>query len=734
MTRQESFPDVARVDARDKVRGATVYGADHHPPNLAHAMLAVAQIGRGQVVTIDIEAARAVPGVRLVLTHLDMAGVKADGYLFGTGHAFQSFQPMLGTAIAYRGQPVALVVADTLEAAIEAASLVRADYVTESFTVAIDAPGAETIAQAESPLPKPLFADKNVGDADAALSSAAVTVDAVYISPPQHQNPIELIATVAEWDGDMLTIHEGTQGVNVVRQGLAAELGVSPEKVRVISPYVGGGFGQKNSLQAQTVLVAVAARQLGRPVKLVVPRAQLFHDASFRPNNRHRIRLGADRSGRIVAAVHETDQQTSRHDLFPSLYADMSSRLHGIANFRSRECLVRTDVQTPGFMRAPWEHAGAFAFESAVDELAYELGQDPVALRLANEPTSDPVSGKPFSSRHLAECLQRGAAMFGWTRRTMAPGSMRDADGTQVGWGVASGAYPASTTPAIARLRVVDDGTISIEVGVQEMGQGARNAVAATVADVLNVSAAQVTTVLGDTAGAPPHLTAGSWGTATAVPAARQAAIDMLAALRKLGLEEDDGRTPQQVLRDAGRPFLEVEARHRAPGQPDVVFERLNQGLLALGGPEYPEFVSFSYIAHFVEVRVEPTTRRVRVPRVVSVADCGRVLSPRTARSQVIGGVVWGIGASLREASEVDPRYGGFLNADLAEYVIPVNADIGDIRVDFVDEPDPLLNNAGVKGLGEVAMVGVAAAVVNAVFHATGRRVRALPIRIDDLL
>jgi xanthine dehydrogenase YagR molybdenum-binding subunit len=734
MTRQQSFPDVARVDARDKVRGATVYGADHHPPNLAHAMLAVAQIGRGQVVTIDIEAARAVPGVRLVLTHLDMAGIKADGYLFGTGHAFQSFQPMLGTAIAYRGQPLALVVADTLEAAIEAASLVRADYVTESFTVTIDAPGAETIAQAESPLPKPMFADKNVGDADAALSSAAVTVDAVYTSPPQHQNPIELIATVAEWDGDMLTIHEGTQGVNVVRQGLAAELGVSPEKVRVISPYVGGGFGQKNSLQAQTVLVAVAARKLGRPVKLVVPRTQLFHDASFRPNNRHRIRLGADRSGRIVAAVHETDQQTSRHDLFPSLYADMSSRLHGIANFRSRECLVRTDVQTPGFMRAPWEHAGAFAFESAVDELAYELGQDPVALRLANEPTSDPVSGKPFSSRHLAECLQRGAAMFGWTRRTMAPGSMRDADGTQIGWGVASGAYPASTTPAIARLRVVDDGTISIESGVQEMGQGARNAVAATVADVLNVSAAQVTTVLGDTAGAPPHLTAGSWGTATAVPAARQAAIDMLAALRKLGLKEDDSRAPQQILRDAGRPFLEVEARHRAPGQPDLVFERLDQGLLALGGPEYPEFVSFSYIAHFVEVRVEPTTRRVRVPRVVSVADCGRVVSPRTARSQVVGGVVWGIGASLREASEVDPRYGGFLNADLAEYVIPVNADIGDIRVDFVDEPDPLLNNAGVKGLGEVAMVGVAAAVANAVFHATGRRVRALPIRIDDLL
>jgi xanthine dehydrogenase YagR molybdenum-binding subunit len=735
---QQSFPDVARVDAHDKVRGVTRYAADNHPQNLAYAMLAVAQIGRGRITRLDVDAARAVPGVELVLTHLDMTGIKADGYLFGGGHAFQSLQPMLGTAIAYRGQPIALVAANTLEAAIEGASLVSAELESEPFTVSIDGEGAETIAQAESPLPKPVFDDKNVGDADAALSNAAVTVDAVYSCSPQHQNPIELVTTVAEWDGDSLTIHEGTQHVEGIRQGLANALGVSPARIRVISPFAGGGFGQKNSMQAQTVLVAVAARRLGRPVKLVVPRAQLFHDASFRPAGRHHIRLGADRDGQIVAAVHETDQQTSRHDLFPSLYADTSSRLHRIPNFRSRERLVRTDVQTPGFMRGPWEHAATFAFESAVDELAYALDRDPVELRLANEPASDVISGKPFSSRHVAECLRRGAERFGWTRRSMAPCSMRDADGTYIGWGVSSGAYPASTTPAVARLRITDDGTISISAGVQEMGQGARNAVAAIVARILDVSAAQITTVLGDTAGPPPHLTAGSWGTATAVPAARQAALDMLDALRRLradtSLAADESATPRQILRAAGRPYLEVEARHRAPGQPEAVFDRLAQGQLAFAGPEYPEFVSFSYIAHFVEVRVEPNTRRVRVPRVVSVADCGRVMSPRTARNQVIGGVVWGIGAALREASEVEPRYGGFLNADLAEYVIPVNADIGDIQVDFVDEPDLLLNDAGVKGLGEVAIVGVAAAVANAVHHATGRRIRKIPIRIEDLL
>ena len=734
MSAQRARPDVARVDAHDKVRGATPYAADYTPPNVAYAMLATAQIGRGRVVRIDVAEARAVPGVRLVLTHLDTKDIKADGYLFGTGHAFQSIQPMLDTAIAYRGQPIALVVADSLEAAIEGAALIDAELTTERFSVTLDSHGAETIAQADSPLPKPMFADKNIGNADEALSTAEVTIDATYTCPPQHQNPIELIATVAEWTDDTLIIHEGTQHAEGIRQGLATQLGMPANKIRVISPFAGGGFGQKNSLQPQTALVALAAKTLGRPVKLVVPRAQLFHNASFRPASRHRVRLGAQRSGNITAAVYEVDHQTSRHDLFPCMYADTASRLHGIPNFRSRERLVRTDVQTPGFMRAPWEYPAAFAFESAIDELAYALDRDPVELRLANELANDVVTGKPFSSRHVDECLKRGAERFGWASRSMAPRSMRDADGMQIGWGVASGAYPASTTPAIARLRVDDAGGISIKVGVQEMGQGARNAVAMTVAEVLNVHPEDVTTLLGDTDGPPSHLTAGSWGTATAVPAARLAALDMVKALRELRPDAPSNSTPAEVLRLAHRPFLEVESRHRGLGAPDAVFDRLAHGQLAMAGPDYPEFVTFSYVAHFVEVRVEPTTCRVRVPRVVSVVDCGRVISPRTARSQLMGGVVWGIGAALREASEVDARFGGFLNADLAEYVIPVNADIGDIQVDFVDEPDPLLNAVGVKGLGEVAAVGMAAAVANAVYHATGRRVRDLPIRIDHLL
>lgn len=734
------YPDTPRVDARGKVRGATRYAADDARADMLYATLAIATIGRGRVDHVDTRAARATPGVRLVLTHddADLAGLKTAGFVMGGGYAFQNFQPMLSPEIAYRGQPIALIVAETLEAATEAAALVEATYTPAPIQVSLDAPAADIVAQADSPLPKPMFADVTAEDADTAFADAPLTIDAAYTGPPQHQNPMELLATVAEWGDDgTLLIHEGTQNAEGVRQGLARQLGLTPDKVRVISPYVGGSFGQKNSLQMQTALTAVAARRLKRPVKLVVPRAQGFHDASFRPASRHHIRLGAERDGRMVAAIHEADSQTSRHDLFPTQYAALTARLYGIGNFRGRERLVQTDVQTPGYMRAPFEHIAAFALESAVDELAYELDMDPVALRIANDTTTDPITKRPLSSRHLAECLRRGAEQFGWSRRRMTPGSMRADDGSLVGWGVAGGAYPGSTAPAIARLRVTDDGGVFIDVGVHEMGQGVRTALAAAVAARLRVPAESVVAEIGDTRGTPQHLTAGAWGTATAVPAAVEAAEAMLDALRRLDPKGADGaarRSPAQILRAAGRASLDVEIRRKAQGQPDAIFGQLTQGLVAAAGPEYPEFVTFSYIAHFVEVRIEPGTRRVRVPRVVSVADCGRVVSPRTARSQVAGGVVWGIGASLREVSEVDARFGGFLNDDLADYVIPVNADIGSIEVDFIDEPDPLLNSMGVKTLGEVAMVGVAPAIANAIHHATGRRLRDLPIRIEQVL
>jgi xanthine dehydrogenase YagR molybdenum-binding subunit len=525
-------------------------------------------------------------------------------------------------------------------------------------------------------------------------------------------------------------VHEGTQNAGAVRNGLARQLGIDPANVEVISPYIGGGFGQKNSLQPHIGPLAIAARRLGRPVKFVMTRPQTFHQGSFRPASRHRIRLGADRSGRLAAAIHEVDQQTSRHDLFLALYTETTSRLYGVANFSGPQRLIQTDVQTPGYMRGPHETPAVFAFEVAIDELAHATGQDPVALRLANDTGTDPVTGQLFSSRHMAECLRRGADRFGWAARNPEPGSMRAGDGSQIGWGVAIGAYPSATTPAIAHVRADIDGRVAVGVDGHEMGQGIRSAITFLVADDLGVPTDAVTVGVGDSRVAPQHLTAGSWGTASALPAVHAALRELRTRLGVAGTEPFD----LAAAVAATESTIEVVAITLAPGQTQDVLDRTRAGLLAIGGPAYPGFTSFSFIAHFVEVRIELTTRRIRVPRVLSVVDCGRVASPVTAASQVRGGVVWGLGGALREISEVDKRFGGFFNATLEEYPLSVNADIGEIEVDFIDEPDPLLNPLGVKGLGEVSTVGVAPAVANAVYHATGRRYRRLPITIADLL
>lgn len=718
--------EIARVDAHDKVRGATMFGADVSIARMTHAMTVPSQIVKGRLLSVKTEAALAVPGVLAVLTHRDFAGAKSAGYLAGGGYGFQSHQPMISDQLVHRGEPIALVVAETLEVAVHAASLVTAEYETAAF--AADMSGAT----AESTPSKPSV---NVGGAQDALTKAAFRIDAVYEHPSQHQNPLELISTTAEWRGGELHIYEGTQNSGALKFGVATALGIDPSHVHVSSPYLGGGFGQKNSLQAQTVLVAKAALLVGRPVKLVAPRAQLFHMTSFRPASRHHIRLAADQGGKLVAAHYAGDQQNSRADAFPGLFNEVAARLYAIPNYLGEERMIRTDTQSPGFMRGPFEHPAVFAFESAIDELAYASGRDPLAFRLANDAAADPVTGAPFSSRFLAECLTRGGEQFGWSSRSVAPGSMRAADGTLIGYGVASGAYKANISPAIARLRVSADGSTRLSVSGHEMGQGIRTAITATLLERLDIDPKKLTVLIGDPDAAPQHVTAGSWGTASTVPTTILAAERMIAAIDELRAGRQLRGNLHRQLAQIKRPYVEIEVQHRAPGQPDAVFDRLRRGLPAPGpGREFKEFVSFSYIAHFVEVRIEPTTRRIRVPRVVSVVDCGRVASRRTAESQIRGGVVWGISAALREADEIDTRYGGVLNNDFAEYLIPVNADIGAIDVDFIDRPDPVLNQAGVKGLGEVAMVGVAAAIGNAIYHATGKRLRALPIRIEHLI
>lgn len=719
MTLSETFPNRPRVDAREKVTGAVRYAADYPLAGLLYAMTVPSTIAKGRLIALPVEDALAVPGVVRVLTPQDFPPPPA---------AIPGAPPpplTLTTEIAYRGQPVALVVAESLEAAIEGAEAMRPQYErAASFSALVTSDGAE----------REPVEDTRAGDADAAMARAVVRHKATYESPAQHHNAIEMLSTTAEWKDGTLTIYEGTQSSNLTKGALVRNLRLDPSVVVVKSHSIGGGFGQKGMPQRQTALAALAAMMIGRPVKLVVPRGQIFHNATFRPRSRHRIELGADAQGKVIAVRYDADHQQSRAGQFPPEYHESVPQMYGIADYLGTAANIRLDTQGPGYMRAPFPHPSCYAFESAMDELAFKLGEDPVAFRLKHEATRDPIHDKPLSSCFLHDCLREGARRFGWSGRPLAPASMILADGTQVGWGVACGAYPAMTHPTIATLRVGADGTTRFSVAAHEMGQGIRSILTQTLVRELDINPDRLELLIGDTSQAPQHTTAGSWGTASTAPAALEAATALKARMAELL----DGRSVpgnlHQQLAAIRRSSVQVEISRVGPGQDARALAGLRAGGMILDGPAYPEFTSYSYIAHFVEVRVEPRTRRIRVPRVVSVADCGRVVSPRTAESQVRGGVIWGVSAALREATETDPRYGGWLNNDLAEYVVAVNADIGDIEVGLLDRPDPLLNAMGVKGLGEVAMVGVAGAVANAIFHATGVRLREMPFRIEHLL
>ncbi|MQY45170.1 molybdopterin-dependent oxidoreductase [Rhizobiales bacterium RZME27] len=720
MSRQP-FPDLARIDAFDKVQGKTKYSSDVPFPDLLHAMTVPATIGKGMVTSIDVEHALAVPGVVRVLTPHDTPPPPPGP------QGSPPPPPMLVHAIAYRGQPVALVVAETLEAAIEGAEAVRVSYALEPFAVRFEDADAGR-EDTESP---------TFGDADAAFATATTRIEAIYTTTANHHNPMELLSTTAVWAGGRLTIYEGTQGSNGLKNTVAQLLQIDRSMVDVISPQIGGGFGQRGEVPRHTAVVAQAARLLRRPVKLVMPRNQIFHNSRFRPHVQHAIKLGADANGKMISAHYDCLQQNSRRGRYRSdWYHAGPCKVYGIENYRGTSGDLRLDTHGPAQMRAPYEHPSAFAFESAVDELAFALGRDPVEFRLAHDTKIDASTGKRLTSRHLNECLTRGAEQFGWTGRPVQPGTLKAADGTMAGWGVGAGVYQAAMHPAIATLRVSANGVTRYASAGHEMGQGMRTAIAQVLIAGLRIDPARLTILIGDTTVAPQHSTAGSWGTASSVPVAVAAAEKMTAALAELLDGRKVAGNMHEQLARLRRPFIEIEVSMVAPGQGPEHLERLKTGGMAIAGLHgtYPDFTALSYIAHFVEVHVEPHTRRIRVPRVVSVADCGRVISPRTARSQVQGGVVWALGAALREISETDPRYGGWLNADIAEYHVSVNADIGKIDVSFIDEPDFDANSAGVKGIGEIAMVGAAAALANGVFHATGRRLRTLPIRVEHLI
>jgi xanthine dehydrogenase YagR molybdenum-binding subunit len=723
----ERTADRPRIDAYEKVLGRALYAADQSVPGLLHGMTVPAVIAKGRIEAIDTAAAQAVAGVVRIFTYEDFSQIKTTPAARGAyGRPGKGHQPMTAPQIRHRGEPVALVIAETLEAAIEGAEAVKVRYVEEAFSAQME----DSLATGEPDAVEELSS----GDAEAAFAAASHRIDVEYLHPQQHHNPIELISTTAAFEDGKLRIYEGTQSAAAFTGGLAGMMGMEPQALRGVSPYTGGGFGQKNGIQEQSVLVASAAMLLGKPVKLVMPRGQLFHTASYRPRSRHRVRLAANDRGRLLAGIYETVQQNSRYDGFGCQHGTNPPRMYDYGTWLGSDRIIRVDTQTPGHQRAPHEHPSSYATECALDELAEALGMDPVALRLANDTQRDPITGKPFSSRHLVACLRRGAELFDWSRRANGPGTLVAENGDRIGFGVACGSYKASMTPSITTLRLSASGKCEIATSGHEMGQGIRSVIAEELIAVLGVDPDQIEIRIGDTGHAPQHITAGSWGAASAAPAARTAALTLREELTQLtGNRLSDEPVHLQLARTR-RPFLEVSVDTVPLGKDGQVIDQLRRGIPATTGPEYPDFMAFSWIAHFAEIHVEPSTGRVRVKRFVSVADCGRVMNRRTAESQVRGGVVWGIGAALREVGETDPRYGGVLNNDLADYILPVNADIGAIDVDFIDEPDTSLNISGVKGLGEVAMVGATAAIVNAIYNATGRRIRHLPIRIEDLL
>ncbi len=737
-----------RVDGPAKVTGTATYASDIRVPGLAHAALATSPVAKGRIVAVDARDAEAVPGVLGIFTHRAFGGaVRPVGYVMGGGHANSTFRPLDGPEVRYHGQILGLAVADTPEAAEEAAALIR-------FT--IEEERAEARLDLASGDPEPLATlsaqhhDIALGDADAALANSNITVDGRYATAIQHHNPIELFSTTSVWDGDRLTVYEASKYIDAVKHGLAEQLGLRPEQVRVVCPFIGGHFGSKFALSQHTVLVALAARRLGRPVSLVPSRRDCFTIANHRPETRHRVALAADADGRLRGLVHEAAMATSRFDDFAMAGTDVTAAVYACPAIRTAETVLRVDRNTPGPMRAPPEVPYVFALESAMDELAATLDLDPIELRRRNETRVRPEDGKPFSTHPLMRCFDIGASAFGWNRRRAVPGAVRDGEWI-VGLGCASTVRPVKTAPACVRVAVHGDGSAVVETAHHEIGNGLSTILAQLAADGLGLSPERVTVRLGDTDLPPAAVSGGSSTTTALAPAVETACGAMRLALARaaaagsgaLGgadpatlrlaggaLHAPDGRSDSlAAVAAAAGGRVAVDHEHLPEGMKPALMENLKAGRNALG---QPAALAWAFGAQFAEVRVHAVTGEIRVARLLGAFAGGRILNPRLARDQYVGGMVGGLGGTLLESTAVDARTGAYVNRDLAEYHVPVSADVAAVEAILVDDDDPDANEAGVKGIGELGIIGVNAAVANAVFNATGERFRSLPIRLGD--
>lgn len=713
---------VRRIDGRLKVTGAARYAADFAVPNPLYGHLATATAGLGRIAAVDDADARAVPGVRAIYHHANPLPIAGASEFFGSGgRSQQSWQPFAEPDVRFYGETVALVVAETVLAAREAAKLLRFTYEAKGPAAVFDAEGLT----AEELRDKALSA----GDIEAAMRGAAAVIDHDYDTAPNTHNAMELFATTAAWQGEDVTVYVPSQWVEGFQAGLAVELGIPVERIRVVSPFVGGGFGGKGTLFTWVSLVALAARAQGRPVKLYVTREQGFTTASFRAETRQRVRLGARENGRFTGFEHKGQELSSRADTYVVNGAEATARMYHADAVRTGVTCIHADRQTPGFMRAPAETPYFFALESGVDEMARELGMDPVELRRINDIDSEPVNGVPYTSRSLMECYDAAGEAFGWPDYDPAVGAFSEGDDL-IGWGCATAAYPTQMSPCAVRVHFDVTGHVKVMVASHDVGTGTYTVLAQAAAGALGVPVETVSVELGDSRLPPGTIAGGSVSTASNVTVIEQACASIL---QRLGTTAK-AMNPEEAFANFGQYAIEEYAEWVPPAAGEGAGKTLHNGRIRIVGGAEEKYVAFAFGAEFAEVRVNRYTREIRVPRLIGAFAAGRIMNEQTARSQYLGGMVWGLGHALLEKTEVDPRSGAIVNDNISEYLVPVNADVADIRAILVPETDSKVNPAGIKGIGEIGIVGTAAAIANAVYHATGIRVRKLPIRIEDLL
>ena len=728
---------VSRRDGVAKVTGAATFSADNAPDNLLHAVYVPATIARGHVTALDVDAAMAHPGVVRVLTPDNTPPLAGDPSAKPFMFAFR-FEALQDATVRYANQPIALVLAETLEAATEGARLLAPAYDTQTPRLGLDGDAPFVLQGGGFGTPGPTVH----GDVAAGHAAAETSVDLTFETPEQYHNAMETHAVVAQWDGDRVTIDMPCQAIVMSCAAFGYYFGIPAENVTIRSPYLGGGFGSKAVINGPQVLAVHAARLLGRPVKLMLRRDQMFGPVGHRGATRQRLRIGIDGDARMTVLDHESLAVTSAFDDFVEGAANASQGLYAAGALRSAHSGVRADVGTPGPMRAPGLAPGSAALECAMDEMAEKAGLDPLDFRLRNYAETEPGTGRPYSSKALRECYAQGAERFGWARRPLAPRQMTDGNGLLVGWGMGTAVFHAPMFAAKARAVLRPDGTALVETAAADMGQGAWTALAQIAADSLGLPLDRVEFRAGSSTLPDGGVAGGSGHTATAGGALHAAGVNAIARLTEIATADPasplHGAGNAAIVARDGRLWV-ADDETRSDGFAEIIARNGGAAIEATGGAHRPPgdasaYAMYAHGAVFAEVKVDPELFQTRVTRLVGAFAAGRIINPKLTESQLMGGMIWGLSFALHEEAKYDPRTGRVVNGDLAGYHVPVNADVMGLEVITVHEDDPYVNPLGIKGVGEIGITGTVGAIANAVWHATGTRIRRFPIRIEDLL